>query len=423
MQELDGRKYFWRLTNENETHNDYQYKDGLNELPVNEKFNPSGSCEPGGLYFLGDTVLQWAYYQKYSWLRMVEIPDDARVYEDPYGDKYKADKLFLHPRVSFFPEGVLKIMKEDSRSLNYFRENQNHIALAQLLMNLAKSGADPMELQPILENFPEIPMGAKLALYIYVGDVKKVKYLVKIAPDKLVENIYKIDWLSDAIFTLPKSLQVGIIKILVARGSLPSLLNLYYSSPDDMAPYLERQLWKLMKLYSSPPYDKQTRYDGSLEVLFELSHFVRPFNVKPNTRQLSKRVLNKINKGSNGRLEYLLITWLLCSTSETEENFYLTAYNNLGKKNFSLEEVMIEALGNKAHVRQPDIDVSQMLRVIDLLGLKPTTLLVYGENIRTRRHKGVIPAWNRLVRKNLKENTKENQNHSSKKRQPTAAAR
>ena len=44
------RRQFIKLTNYDERHNGYQFKDGLN---VNtEPFNPSGSCRYGGIYFV-----------------------------------------------------------------------------------------------------------------------------------------------------------------------------------------------------------------------------------------------------------------------------------------------------------------------------------------------------------------------------------
>ena len=47
--ELYKDQKFVKLTNENECHNNFQYKDGLNVDTI--KFNPTGLCQPGGLYF------------------------------------------------------------------------------------------------------------------------------------------------------------------------------------------------------------------------------------------------------------------------------------------------------------------------------------------------------------------------------------
>ncbi len=45
---------YYKITNENENHNGYQYIDGLNIL--NEQFNDdmNDSCGKGGLYFTND---------------------------------------------------------------------------------------------------------------------------------------------------------------------------------------------------------------------------------------------------------------------------------------------------------------------------------------------------------------------------------
>jgi len=44
------KKNFYKITNEKEYHYNFQYKDGLNEDTI--KFNPSGECNIGGLYFI-----------------------------------------------------------------------------------------------------------------------------------------------------------------------------------------------------------------------------------------------------------------------------------------------------------------------------------------------------------------------------------
>ena len=92
-----GRRKLFRFTNFKENHNEFQYKDGLNVdfLP----FDPSGSGQPGGLYFVDEDKIE-SYLGMiifcFHWIRKVTIPDDARVYVDKY--KYKADKIILAPR-------------------------------------------------------------------------------------------------------------------------------------------------------------------------------------------------------------------------------------------------------------------------------------------------------------------------------------
>jgi hypothetical protein len=93
----DGKKFkkifgdkFYKFTNETETHYNFKYKDGLN-IDVN-KFDPTGYCRTGGLYFANLRNLFIFDYCGCN-IREVEIPDDARVYVEH--NKFKADKIIL----------------------------------------------------------------------------------------------------------------------------------------------------------------------------------------------------------------------------------------------------------------------------------------------------------------------------------------
>jgi hypothetical protein len=74
-------------------HYNFTYTLGLNIDPM--PFNPSGSCESGGLYYT--TIDNIAYYINVGTkLGFVSIPEDAQVYKDPEGnDKWKADKIII----------------------------------------------------------------------------------------------------------------------------------------------------------------------------------------------------------------------------------------------------------------------------------------------------------------------------------------
>lgn len=97
---LTKGRVFVRLTVENENHNGFQYKTGLNvdHLP----FNPNSACEPGGLYFCD--FMNFAIFIDYNDkncknLRYVTIPDNANIYiESLWGIiKYKTDRFILGP--------------------------------------------------------------------------------------------------------------------------------------------------------------------------------------------------------------------------------------------------------------------------------------------------------------------------------------
>ena len=88
---------FVKLTTQDECHNGFQFKTGLNIDTI--EFNPIGDCCPGGLYFTDLNVKdKWFKYGNKTmiWERKVIIPDDALVYVELH--KFKSDKFILEER-------------------------------------------------------------------------------------------------------------------------------------------------------------------------------------------------------------------------------------------------------------------------------------------------------------------------------------
>jgi len=86
---------FYKILNDNEKHNELQYKTGLNMDP--RPFYPSGDCEPGGIYFAEKDILAFLNYG--PWIRKVTLLEDTQVYENPGSPKkWKADKVILGKR-------------------------------------------------------------------------------------------------------------------------------------------------------------------------------------------------------------------------------------------------------------------------------------------------------------------------------------
>src|SRR5271156_4589482 len=79
-----------KILAENLIHHNFQYKEGLNIDTI--PFNPSGECEPGGLYYC-EREKAYLYANFGPFIADVEIPDDARIYAEP--DRYKADKIII----------------------------------------------------------------------------------------------------------------------------------------------------------------------------------------------------------------------------------------------------------------------------------------------------------------------------------------
>src|SRR5579872_3817321 len=89
-----------KLTNETENHNNFQFRNGLNIDII--PFDPTKQCNKGGIYFIDAiNIKNWLSYNEtigvMVHVRVVIIPDDARVYIEP--GKFKADKIILGPKM------------------------------------------------------------------------------------------------------------------------------------------------------------------------------------------------------------------------------------------------------------------------------------------------------------------------------------
>jgi len=114
-------------------HHRFTYKEGENVDTV--PFDPSGSCQPGGLYFT-----DLLHFTKFDYIGKlvadVTLPKDARVYaEGEEGQrlfpsrsvyKWKADKIILsniRPLTEIFAgmsdEKIWDILKQNKRAINY----------------------------------------------------------------------------------------------------------------------------------------------------------------------------------------------------------------------------------------------------------------------------------------------------------------
>ena len=87
-----GIKYI-KLTNEDNIHNNFKFKDGLNidTIPIS-----SGECKPWGIYFTTfNNIHHWLSYgdQKMYYIWDVVIPENSKVYH--YPTKSKAESIIL----------------------------------------------------------------------------------------------------------------------------------------------------------------------------------------------------------------------------------------------------------------------------------------------------------------------------------------
>lgn len=117
---------FVKLTNSNECHNGFRFKDGLNIDTVD--FNPIEECRPGGIYFcFREDYERWTKYgcSQMFYIREVSIPDDAQVYCEE--NKFKADKIILGPRQLLFDSLQFQLTM---RTMNFMFANESDCLFA-----------------------------------------------------------------------------------------------------------------------------------------------------------------------------------------------------------------------------------------------------------------------------------------------------
>jgi hypothetical protein len=176
---------FYKITNESENHRGMKYKTGLNVdiLP----FNPSGDCEPGGIYFAREDILAFLYYG--HWIRKVTLPEDAQIYEN-IGEqkKWKADKIILGKPKRITAKVVERLIKEGADinadhgcALHWASEN-GHTEIVKLL----------------LENGADIHADGDCALWLASsnGHTEVVKLLLEKGADIHADNDCALHWAS-----------------------------------------------------------------------------------------------------------------------------------------------------------------------------------------------------------------------------------
>ena len=112
---------YFKITNEDESHRGYQYKDGLNIL--DKSFEREGSCVPGGLYFTtAKHIAKFLHYGCY--LREITLPSDCVWVKDPEEDKYRANKIILGQKYDLADPQTFQLLFEKGCDITYPRTMQ-----------------------------------------------------------------------------------------------------------------------------------------------------------------------------------------------------------------------------------------------------------------------------------------------------------
>jgi len=213
---------YFRLTNEEECHCGFQYKDGLN-VDTN-KFHPYGKCQQGGLYFFSREEI-WKYpsyiggADKVHWVREVTLPDDAKVHLED--GKRKADRFVLGPRRRFNPytffsdnftyDEKLEVVKQNGYSIHYFVDSATDEMKLEAVKQdgnsicyFVDSATDEMKLEAVKQDGYSIQWFVdsatdEMKLEAVKKNVYCIRWFVGSATDEmkweaLKQNGYSIQW-------------------------------------------------------------------------------------------------------------------------------------------------------------------------------------------------------------------------------------
>ena len=192
---------YYKIFNEKENHNGFQYKEGLNILE--EEWNPSGSCTSGGFYIAKEDIFAFLDYG--PWIRKITLPKDARVYKNPGSPKkYKADKIILGRKFKITLNIIKKLISKgvnihagSSYALHWASKN-GHLEIVKLLLS---KGAD-------------VHAGNNCALRCASenGHLEIVKLLLSKGADVHAAYNYALGWASF-------NGHLEIVKLLISKGA------------------------------------------------------------------------------------------------------------------------------------------------------------------------------------------------------------
>ena len=206
MEDLSQKKKFFKITNKQEKHYEFQYTDGLNILK--EPFAETGTCVPGGLYFTdADNIFRFLNYGVH--LREITLPrndPNFKIVKD--GDKWRANKIILGKRYNL----------SEKETFEYLVSNGADIRAVDDWSLVWASGNGYLEVVKYL-----VLVGADIhAMNNYSliwasgnGYLEVVKYLVSLGARINDMNDWAVRWASQRGY-------LDVVKYLVELGELRS---------------------------------------------------------------------------------------------------------------------------------------------------------------------------------------------------------
>ena len=198
---------YYKITNENENHNGFQYKDGLNVLKEKFNDNPYHTCVRGGLYFTDlEHIINFLDYGCY--LREIELPlndPEFKIVKDPSGNKWRANKIILKNRYDLKNVDTFKLLIDRATHIPNYCYNLFNRAVSSGYLEIIKYLINNNE-QNIKYDF-----SASLPFAAQNGYFEIVKYLMSISS-------INVETLNNSLALASAKNHLEIVKFFVTNG-------------------------------------------------------------------------------------------------------------------------------------------------------------------------------------------------------------
>ena len=212
-------KTYYKITNEKECHNGYQYVDGLNIL--DKPFDSDGCCVEGGLYFT--TIEHIFNFLDYGChLREITLPENCQWVQDLTKNKYRADKIILGKKYNLSDPLTFQLLIERGANIHapdvvvqWASLNNINVHMGyNCVLVWAFRNCHLEIVKWLMKNGIDICVGGVYALRLASdsGHLEVVKYLVENGVDIHSEN-------NCALQLASENGHLEVVKYLVEKGA------------------------------------------------------------------------------------------------------------------------------------------------------------------------------------------------------------
>lgn len=177
---MNQTKKFWKITNEKECHNGYQYQDGLNVLyePFND--DPEASRVKGGLYFTDEENICF-FLDRGVFLREVILPTNFRelkVIVDSERNEWRANMIYFGKKYDLRDICINEVIDNDNFNGKWlmWAMTYGHFKVVKFLLEKNDRFVNQQTLNMLL-------LGA-----VSYGYFEIVKYLVELRESQFINS-------------------------------------------------------------------------------------------------------------------------------------------------------------------------------------------------------------------------------------------